>query len=420
MRPEAAGRSSRPAVTAERPAKGDDRYRHRSTGAAGSLEHHGRGSAAGCLPVERDRGFAPDRWDRLARTGCVRSVSTNSVARVVALALALAGCGEAVSGTDPSRAGEENGRGSTLFLAGDGELWAVDVDAERAEHLRMPELAAGDPPHRIAAIGDRLALWGYDVAGVPIADPSGPPTTLANDGWIFILAAEADRIWVGFLDPASPATERALGELREIDADGNVITRGVEPPDGAWPYAELTSGLLLQGPGPVRLWNPESERTVRTYPWEEIGDMGPVTGDLLASCRESCEELILTDFAAAEQRRIRAPSGLAFVAFEAAFSPDAATLAVPVKKAGGGWRSYSTNDRELALVSLESGETEIVPDSTVSPGYVFTAWSPAGDQVFITGGERRAARDIVAYRLGETRARVLDVEVGDFYDIATG
>ena len=351
---------------------------------------------------------------------CVRCVSTSSVAIVAALALALAACGGAPGGTDPNGPSEESGKAGTLFLAGVGELWTVDVAAERAEHLRMPELAAGDPPHRIAAIGDRLALWGYDIAGVPIADPSGSPAMLANNAWIFIPAAEADRIWVGYLDPESPATERALGELREIDADGNVITRGVEPPDGAWPYAELTSGLLFQGPGSVRLWNPESGRTVRTYPLQEIGDMGPVSGDLLASCPDRCEELVLTDFAAGEQRRIQAPRGLAFVAFEAAFSPDGATLAVPVTEAGGGRSSYSTHDRELALVSLESGETEIVPDSTVSADYVFTAWSPAGDRVFMTGGERRAAREIVAYGLGEARARVLDVELGDFYDIATG
>ena len=352
--------------------------------------------------------------------GCVRSLSTSSVAIVAALALALAACGGPPGGTDPDGPRKESRKAATLFLAGNGELWTVDVDAERAEHLRMPELAAGDPPHRIAAIGDRLALWGYDVAGVPLADPSGSARTLASDAWIFIPAAEDDRIWVGFLDPESPATERALGELREIDAGGNVITRGVEPPDGAWPYAELTSGLLFQGPGSLRLWNPQSERTVRTYPWQEIGDMGPVSGDVLASCRESCEELILTDFAAGEQRRIRAPRGLVFAAFQAAFSPDGATLAVPVLEAGGGWRSYSTHDRELALVSLEGGETEIVADSTVSAGYVLTAWSPAGDRVFMTGGGRSAAREIVAYGVGEARARVLDVKIGDFYDIATG
>ena len=157
---------------------------------------------------------------------------------------------------------------------------------------------------------------------------------LAEDGWIFIPGAARDRIWVGFPGPEGPPT---LGEFREIDERGNVITRDVKPLRGAWPYAELTSGLLFQGPGPLTLWDPEDQRTVRTYPWDKIlGDMGPVRGDMLASCRESCEELILTDFALGTQRHIAAPEGLALVAPEASFSPDGTLLAIPVKKAGGG------------------------------------------------------------------------------------
>jgi hypothetical protein len=49
---------------------------------------------------------------------------------------------------------------------------------------------------------------------------------------------------------------------------------------------------------------------------------------------------------------------------------------------------------------------------------VLTAWSSAGDQVFITGGERFERRTILAYRLGDASARALDVHVGDFYDMA--
>lgn len=339
------------------------------------------------------------------------------VAAVAALVLALAGCGEGVSGADP-KTPRSGGEPATLFLAGDLEMWVVDVDADQAEHLRIPELGGGDPPHRIATIGDRLALWDEDVASVPAADPSAAAETLAKDGWIFIPAADPDRIWVGFLDSDSPATAGGLGELREIDADGNVITRGVKPPDGAWPYAELTGGLLFQGPGPIRLWDPDTEHTVRTYSWQQIGDMGPVDGDLLASCFESCEELILTDFAGGGQRRVRAPDGLAFVAFEAMFSPNGATLAVPVIDAGGGWKSFSTYDRQLALVDLEDETTEIVAGSEAPPGYVFTAWSSDGSQAFMTGGGPHTARTIIAYRLGDERARTLDVEVGDFYDIA--
>lgn len=334
---------------------------------------------------------------------------------IVAIALALAGCGYQASSTDVGEAPS-----SKLFLAGDGELWVVDVDTERARHLGMPALSAGDPPHRIATVGDRLALWGYDVATVPMADPSAPPKTIAKDGWIFIPAVENDRIWVGFLDPESPATEHGLSELREIDADGTVLRRGIVPPGGAWPYAELTSGLLFQGRGGARLWNPEERRVVRSFDWKEIGDMGPVSGDLLASGGGDHGDLTLTDFASGEQRRIQAPAGFDFVAYEAAFSPDGTTLAGPVKAAGGGWRSYSESGRKLGLVDVESGETKIVSGSAVPAGYVFTVWAPAGNQVFLTGGERFAGRTIVSYRLDETRARVLDVTVGDFYDVTAG
>ena len=271
--------------------------------------------------------------------------SVRTILSVAALILSVAGCGEASGGPDPEASGSRSDQASELFLAGTGEMWVVDPEA--------------------APVGDRLALWSYDVASVPTADPSAPPAVIAEDGWIFIPAADPDRIWVGFLDPGHPPTERPLGELREIDAEGNVITRDVEPPHGAWPYAELTDGLLFQGPGAIRLWDPDQERTVRSYRWQEIGDMGPVSGNLLASCLESCEELILTDFGAGEQLRIPAPEGLAFVAPEATFSPDGTTLAVPVKEAGGSWKSFSTYDRQLALVSLERGETEVVRGSVI-------------------------------------------------------
>ena len=327
------------------------------------------------------------------------------------------GGGSDVEGGTPASSSEL--KPATLFLAGEGEMWVVDVDAERAEHLRVPDLSPGDAPHHIASIGDRVALWGRDVTSVPVDEPSAPPETIARDGWIFIPAADPNHIWVGFLNPER-RRDRALGELREIDAQGNVITRGITPPGGAWPYAELSTGLLFQNlrDDEIGLWDPGDQRTVRTFSRREIGDMGPVSGDLLASGGESGEELILTDFATGEQRRIPAPRGRAFVVFEGAFSPDGATLAVPVKEAGrGGW---SNSDRELALVSLEDGVTEIVPGSLVPPGYVFTVWSPDGGEVYLTGGGFRTTREIIAYRLGDDRARTLAVEVGKFYDVASG
>lgn len=323
--------------------------------------------------------------------------------------LAFGGCGERREG-HAARADESD---ATLFLAGDGEMWVVDVETQRAEHIRRPELIPGDPPHKIVAIGDRLAMWSYDVTTVPISDPSAPAEALVRDGWIFIPAADPDRIWVGFLDPESPATERGLGELREIDSSGDVITRGVESPYGAWPYAEVGGGLLFQGHRPT-LWDPDSGQTLRSWEWDEIGDMGPVSDSLLASsfCRSG--DMVLTDVEAGDQRRFEAPEGLAFIAWAATFSPDGATLAVPIWNAGCGQDA----DKELALLDVETGDIELIPGSRVPAGYVFTAWSRDGDEVFLMGGERFKTRQIVVYRVGEERARTLDVDVGDFYDVA--
>jgi hypothetical protein len=226
-------------------------------------------------------------------------------------------------------------------------------------------------------------------------------------------AADSDRIWVGFLDRESPPTERGLRELREIDSAGNVIEGGVEPPDGAWPYAEVGGGLLFQSPRPT-LWDPDTGKTRRTWEWEEIGDMGPVSSNLLASSDYSSGELRLTDVITGDQRRFAPPPGAKFVGWAASFSPDGTRLAVPLSTTG----DVNHGSQELTVLDVTSGEIERVPGSGVPPGYVFTAWSSDGQEAFLTGGERFEERRIVAYRLGRERATRLDVAVGDFYDIA--
>ena len=93
---------------------------------------------------------------------------------------------------------------------------------------------------------------------------------------------------------------------------------------------------------------------------------------------------------------------------------------MPVKKAGGGWRSFSEYNQELLLVSLEDGATQVVRGSGVHAGYNFVDWSPSGDDVFLTGGDFEVPREIVHYRLGEDQAERLDVRVDRFYDMAVG
>jgi hypothetical protein len=141
--------------------------------------------------------------------------------RVLALVLIVlaVGCGaEPEVAVEPGRPAA-----AELVLAGDGELWAVDVAAERARHVEIRELAPGDAEHRVVRRGDRFVFWGY--ATYAAADPAGPLERIADDTWFFIPSAHPDRVWVTVLDPATPATRHALKAVREITVDGQVRSR---------------------------------------------------------------------------------------------------------------------------------------------------------------------------------------------------
>jgi hypothetical protein len=65
------------------------------------------------------------------------------LARALALVLTLVvvGCGA----DQEEVVGPERARPPELVLAGDGEMWVVDVAAERARHVRVRELSPGGP-----------------------------------------------------------------------------------------------------------------------------------------------------------------------------------------------------------------------------------------------------------------------------------
>jgi hypothetical protein len=336
-------------------------------------------------------------------------VLAHALAVVLTLVMVV-GCGaEPEVAVEPDRP-----RPAELVLAGDGEMWVVDVAAERARHVRMRELAPGDPDHRVVWRGERFVFWGY--ATYAAADPEEALERIADDTWFFIPSAHPDRVWVTVLDPSSPETVRALKAVREITVDGQVTVPDVKPPGGRWPQGAVTSGLLFYRDRgwSVSVWDPRTGEDVSRL--DLGGPLGPTHGDMIASCAaEPCVELWLTDARTGQRRIAHAPQGKAFQLWEAAFSADGRQLAVPVNDASA---SPSESPADLALVDVGSLKARIVPGSTVFPYYVFTAWSAEGDQVFITGGKRFKPRTIVAYRLGDRAARALDIEVGDFYDMA--
>jgi hypothetical protein len=329
----------------------------------------------------------------------------------LALAATVAACG----GDDPTGHGREPAPSSPrLYLAGDGELWIVDVATERTRRVRLRELGPGDPPHKIVRRGRSLVLWGGTTY---VADPGfrQPLRTLVAGSWFFIPSAHPDRVWIAFLKKGTPPRVNAIGAVREVTVAGRVTFPDVRPLGGGWPERALTSGLLFSArDGTWLLWDPATRTVLRRLPGDSIGDLGPARGDVLASCPPPCRSLRLTDVRTGARRDVAAPRGLRFEIGSADFSPDGRRLAVAVRRAGAGRRAPG----RLALVDVARGAVQVVAGSTVPAGYTLVTWSSDGRHVFITGGERFEKRTLVAYRLGSSRARVLDVAVGDFYDIA--
>jgi hypothetical protein len=337
--------------------------------------------------------------------------------RAAAVTLAVAAMLVACGGEEPAGPVRDAAALSPrLYLAGDGELWIVDVAAERPRHVPLRQLAAGDPPHRVVRRGRRLVLWGYTTY---VADPGfrRPPRTLDRGSWFFIPSAHPDRVWIAFLDRRSPATVRALRAVREMTAGGRVTVPKVRPPGGRWPQRALSSGLLLpteEADDAYTLWDPVTRTVLRRLPGRAIGELGPAYGDVLASCPAPCRSLRLTDVHTGGRRDVAAPRGFRLEVGAAVFSPSGGRLAVPIRRRGAGERA----PRFLALIDVARSTARVVPGSRVPPGYTLVAWSASGRYVFITGGERFGERTMTAYRLGAARARALHVNVGDFYDMA--
>lgn len=323
--------------------------------------------------------------------------------------LAAASCGsDRVAVEQPLRASQLQ-----LLLAGDQQLWIVDPAAGTVRRVALRELAAGDPPSRVARRGDAFVLWGAGTyrwdAGRETLSP------LVPDAWFFLPSAAGDRVWVAFLDRDSPPTVRSIRAVREVTIDGVVTVPGRRPPGGRWPVRAMGAGLLVPTADDrgLDLWDPKTDRVLATRRIGNLTNVGPTDGNRLVSCARRCRELQLIDGMSGRTTRIAAPDGMAFETAVSAFSPSGTRLAVPVRSVAAGG-----SVRRLALVDLARGVLSVVPGSDVPRGYTFVAWSSTGRDVFLAGGVAARRRAITWYRLGDDRARPVRGTFGAFFDMA--
>ncbi len=278
-----------------------------------------------------------------------------------------------------------------LYLAGNRELWVVDVAHQRVRHVRRTQLDVGDVPHRILARDGRLVMGSQ-----------------FGDATFFLPSLHRDRVWLVDIDPRVSVVRA----VREVTVGGVTTVPAIVPPQRRWPLGAVGDGLLLAGRNGLDVWDPLTGRVVR-HLTVDTGTLGPTSGRIVTSCTTpQCHALALTDPDTGAVRRIQAPGGFTFEPWTAAFAPGGDLLAIPIRVVADG-------PRQLALVDVASGRVAVVPQSSVSPGYTLVAWSASGRAVFLTGGGAYATpRVLVGYRLGALAAQAIHVDVGDFFDVA--
>lgn len=163
--------------------------------------------------------------------------------------------------------------------------------------------------------------------------------------------------------------------------------------------------------GQLEVWDPLTGEVLRRLP----GAFPVATyGNLLAWCADLCETLHVTNAVTGDEVEVSPPAGTyRFEPYLGAFSPDGSQFAVAVHTDPG----PTTGKLQLALVKTGAGTATRVLGTDVE-GYVFVDWSPSGEAVFISGGERFEDRILIEYQLGEESGKRISVDVGDFYGMA--
>lgn len=280
--------------------------------------------------------------------------------------------------------------GAMVFLSDDTQITVVDVDAATAESIPLPRPGGGDPPYRMVRREDQLVVWGPGaVYVIDIADPTNAELVVEGSG--FFPSAAEDRVWV--------VTE---SELQEVTTDG-LITRVVELPEGRYPTAAVTQGILLGAPGPsIELLDPSTgeivETALRPYVIAALGD-------LAATCSSPCTTLDITNLATGVTQTIKTPDGVAaFLGSSGQFSPDGRYLAVQTKARIG--PIDPTNTVTLAVVDVANGQSHHVTGSLMTDPRGL-AWTSDANWIFY-----QASRStVVAYHPGDSTPVRVPIEL---------
>ena len=362
-----------------------------------------------------------------------------SAATIVAVAAAVLGVGLYLSqpaspGAYPSGsrlAPVSHPRTGATLVYSLNNLRVIDADTGASRTLRLPAPAGGASDRAMVRIGGSLLLNRGDRAWLYRPELLGAPVDLGPSLRIIPGPAPGE-VWL-WTDPCAEAPAGApgcsgaendygQGEVQLVDFSGHPIGAPIPlplgpPPAGAplgtpgtawFPTGDVVdTGLVLApiyGARHWEVWDPTANRVIRTLP---PGGVIAAGGNLVASvaggsCLPKCT-LRLVNVRTGIERNVTLPIGAVSID-EGSFSPNGATLAVPVGL-GGAWPGR--HPTALVLVDLRTKAAGLLPGSEQKPtpnyGAFNATWSNTGWLFYTAYGSTR----ILVWHPGEHKAQVL-------------
>jgi hypothetical protein len=258
-------------------------------------------------------------------------------------------------------------------------------------------LAGGTLCHGpVLAVGERVILSGSrGLRAVALSLPltlSGRSRSLGRAD-TFTVSGSPGRLWLGRW--SRPHSKAARVSLREVDADGRVVTRTTELlPRWSTIEAVVDNGFLGTDARGLTLWRHPFTRTQQTI---RNGYLVAAHSTRFAWCRGDCRRLTL--WTRRGERTLGLPKHLRpQPGGRAAFSPDARRLAMPVRTHRGS---------RVGVLDLATETWSVVADARIA-GYESIAWSPSGHWLYFTGASHR----LLAWQDGSRRLVRLPIRPG--------
>ena len=296
-----------------------------------------------------------------------------------------------------------------------GALVLGDPETGERRGLGGPPLWCGTCG--ILRIGQSLFVGGNDHVIHRLDPPGFSPRRIA-DGHVVFAGPNSNELYVASVSAGAPQGDY----LRRITTEGEPLAGPSAVPDGHWltsPPRAVPGGILLESPpnsfeSSIKMWDPASGRITTVGDGTRVIDVAPRRDDtvLLArtgrDCRFEFFDLLLTEPARGETRRVAPPGNdLEFIG-GGGFSPDGTKLAA-FSALNRGVSGGSDGGRRMQLVIVDVASGTVTPiDGSVGEfgeGYGFATWSPDGKWVFFGGLDDRAG----AHRAGTVDAVRLPV-----------